>query len=43
MFGKYFKHDVHKIEYKPENVVHPLEMPLEYPAEYQVIKQEQSF
>jgi len=34
MFGKYFKDDVHKIEYKPGNVVHLLDMPLEYQAEH---------
>jgi len=43
MFGKYFKDDVHKIEYKPGNVVHLLEVPLEYRTERQVITQEQSF
>ena len=34
MFGKYFKDNVHKIEYKPGNVVHLLDMPLEYRAEH---------
>jgi hypothetical protein len=33
MLGKYFKDDVHKIEYKLGNVVHLLEMPLEYREE----------
>jgi hypothetical protein len=43
MFGKYFKDDVHKIEYKPGNFVHLLEVPLEYRTKRQVITQEQSF
>ena len=43
MFGKYFKDEVHKIEYKPGNVVQLLEMPLECREERQVITQEQSF
>jgi len=32
MFGKYFKNEMQTIEYKPENIVHLLDVPLEYRA-----------
>jgi hypothetical protein len=35
MFGVYLKDDVHKIEHKQGNVVHLLEMPLEYREAHQ--------